>query len=645
WQATGPLTLAGDLPLPTAPIHQECLARERFFLNYCTYGYTFPYLNAAGWQRFLDWLALNGVNRPLLQGGQEAVWLEVWQKYGLTTNQVLAYFTGPAYLPWHRMSNLDHFGGPLPLSYIAGQKRLQQQLVAQARALGMRPVLSAFAGHVPAELKASHPAAKITQIRPGWGGFGAAEACWFLDPLDPLFAEVQRDFLKIQTELYGSDHAYAADPFNEIDPPSWSPDFMAGVGRGMYQSLTASDPAAVWYQMTWTFTGRWMKPSPAGPTPFRALCEAVPAGRMVLIDYVGEERELYRSTDGFYGATFLWDYIGNYGGNTYFRAPLSAVAGKVARALTQTNCAGVGCAPEGVAVNQAIYQLILEQPWHAGGVVDVHDWIQHYAESRVGRADPQFAQAWTQLLDTVLDPGPQGHFDRGSAITQLPSVAMGAKEGTAPATALAGKVASRDPRLIAGLVAALDTALQADAASQQADGYRYDLVNWLRQAMAYQSDIIKARMLQARQKGDTIALARETRRLLDLIQDLDELTATRPEFLLGPWLRDARAWGATPAEADYYEQDARRIITAWGAGLGDYAHREWNGLLRDYYLPRWWDWARTNVPTAVVGESAPAGSLDFLAAKSAQYAEAPVGDAGTIVRRFLAKYRQDMLGS
>ena len=94
WQATGPLTLAGDLPLPTAPIHQECLARERFFLNYCTYGYTFPYLNAAGWQRFLDWLALNGVNRPLLQGGQEAVWLEVWQKYGLTTNQVLAYFTG-----------------------------------------------------------------------------------------------------------------------------------------------------------------------------------------------------------------------------------------------------------------------------------------------------------------------------------------------------------------------------------------------------------------------------------------------------------------------------------------------------------------------------------------------------------------------
>ncbi len=77
------------------------------------------------------------------------------------------------------------------------------------------------------------------------------------------------------------------------------------------------------------------------------------------------------------------------------------------------------------------------------------------------------------------------------------------------------------------------------------------------------------------------------------------LTGTRHEFLLGPWIRDARAWGATPEEADYYEADARRIVTEWGGGLRDYARREWNGLLRDYYYPRWWRWANQYAPEAV----------------------------------------------
>ena len=69
WQATGPLVVKETLPLPKEKIRRVCLARERFFLNYCTYGYTFPFTDFAGWQRFLDWLALNGVNRPLMQCG------------------------------------------------------------------------------------------------------------------------------------------------------------------------------------------------------------------------------------------------------------------------------------------------------------------------------------------------------------------------------------------------------------------------------------------------------------------------------------------------------------------------------------------------------------------------------------------------
>jgi alpha-N-acetylglucosaminidase len=645
WQASGPLTLAGELPMPREKIRQVCLADERFFLNYCTYGYTFPFTDFAGWQRFLDWMAMNGINRPLLQCGQEAVWLRVWQSYGLSEDQVLHYFSGPAYLPWHRMSNLDHFDGPLPMSYITGQMELQKRLLAQARALGMRPVLSAFAGHVPEVLKLLQPDAKIMQIHPGWGGFGGTEACWFLDPLDPLFGQIQGRFLKAQTELYGTDHGYAADPFNEVDPPSWTPGFMASVGKGIYNSMAVTDANAVWYQMTWTFTGNWLKQSADGKTPLHALCEAVPNGKMVLIDYVCEEREMYKTTDGFYGSTFLWNYIGNYGGNTYFRAPMHSVAQKIELALPVRNCAGVGCAPEGLACNPEIYEMILEQPWHAGGALDDQQWIASYADRRAGHHDPQVVKAWEIMLNQVLNPGPQGHFDRGSALTAEPPTWRESKDPPAPKTALIGRVHERNPELLRGLVAALDALFQAAPDSQRADGYQYDAVNFMRQALAYNSDSVKARIEAAHQRDDPEELARQTKIMLGILRDMDALTGTRHEFMLGPWIRDARAWGATSAEADYYEADARRIVTEWGGGLNDYAHREWNGLLRDYYLPRWWYWAQKYSPEAVKNETAPGPKGRFVTSKNAGYDIAPVGDPVEVAKRLFQKYRVTMTSS
>jgi alpha-N-acetylglucosaminidase len=74
----------------------------------------------------------------------------------------------------------------------------------------------------------------------------------------------------------------------------------------------------------------------------------------------------------------------------------------------------------------------------------------------------------------------------------------------------------------------------------------------------------------------------------------DKLLGTRKEFRLGRWLEDARSCSTLPAEQDLYEWNARVQITTWGnrtcaneGGLRDYAHKEWNGLLKDFYYVRW----------------------------------------------------------
>ena len=56
---------------------------------------------------------------------------------------------------------------------------------------------------------------------------------------------------------------------------------------------------------------------------------------------------------------------------------------------------------------------------------------------------------------------------------------------------------------------------------------------------------------------------------------------------LDKWIEEARSLGVTDEQKDYYEKNARNLITTWGGSLNDYASRAWAGLLENYYSRRW----------------------------------------------------------
>jgi alpha-N-acetylglucosaminidase len=492
WLAGGPLRPARDLPPPAAKVRRACAARERFFLNYCTYGYTMPWWDWAQWERFLDWMAMNGVNRPLLQTGQESVWLHVWQEYGMPPDEIRAYFSAPAHLPWHRMANLDGWGGPLPVSYIEGQEKLQRLILARARTLGMKAVLPAFAGHVPRALARLRPEAKVVPIKPGWSGMPAEYATYFLDPKDPLFAEIQARFLAEQACRYGTDHLYAADPFNEMVPPSWEPAYLASVADSIYRGMAAADSDARWYQMTWTFTYEKLQGKWTGER-LTAMLHAVPAGRMVLLDYAAEEQEFHSLTGGAYGLPFIWNYLGNFGGNTHLSAPLQKCATLESSALRRPNCLGVGSTLEAMGVNPVIYELVLEQPWEDGSSVDLATWVANYADRRAERADPAVRAAWAGLVKNVLCDNSRRSGTYGSVFQGLPSLASW--QGRAQN--------SRQDYAPEELVHALERLFQAAPESQNADGYQYDVVNFTRQTLCNLANGIHQRMQAAAARTQT----------------------------------------------------------------------------------------------------------------------------------------------
>lgn len=71
--------------------------------------------------------------------------------------------------------------------------------------------------------------------------------------------------------------------------------------------------------------------------------------------------------------------------------------------------------------------------------------------------------------------------------------------------------------------------------------------------------------------------------------------------------------------------------------MRDYARREWNGLMKDYYYARWYKWAAEFVPEAVQNKEA-VDIEDFVKQKRV-YRTIPTSNEVEVSRRLFSKYK------
>lgn len=72
----------------------------------------------------------------------------------------------------------------------------------------------------------------------------------------------------------------------------------------------------------------------------------------------------------------------------------------------------------------------------------------------------------------------------------------------------------------------------------------------------------------------------------------DSILSGNKHFQLHTWLQQAEDFGNTPAEKKLALKNGKMQITYWGpdnpsTDLHDYANKEWSGLMKYFYLPRW----------------------------------------------------------
>jgi alpha-N-acetylglucosaminidase len=561
----------------------------RYDFNYCTFSYSMAFWDWERWERELDWMALHGVNLPLAIVGEECVWRNMLLRLGYSEEEIGKFIAGPAFLAWWEMNNLEGWGGPLPLSWYARQEQLQKQILKRMKELDMHPVLPGYCGMVP------HDARQRLGLNVSdaglWNGFQRPAN---LMPTDERFDEIATLYYEELTKLFGKSDYYSMDPFHESHDDA-SIDY-AESGRKLMAAMKRVNPKAVWVVQGWT----------ENPRP--QMADPMKAGDLLVLDLFSECRPMFgapsiwRRDVGYKQHDWLFCLLENFGANVGLHGRMDqlldnfyGLQGATLNAQLST-LKGIGFTMEGSENNPVMFELMSELPWRPEKFTK-EEWIRGYVRARYGGSSPVAAhpspleKAWLLLANSIYNC-PAGNNQQGpheSIFCGRPSL------NNFQASSWSKMKNYYDPA--STLEAArlfLEGVENVAAANATRNNLEYDLVDITRQALADQARLQYQHAIADYKAFAFESFKKDSERFLHMLLLQDSLLANRPEFRLGHWTQAALRRGTTAEEKKLYEWNARVQITTWGnrycadtGGLRDYAHKEWQGLLRDFYYPRW----------------------------------------------------------
>jgi alpha-N-acetylglucosaminidase len=241
---------------------------------------------------------------------------------------------------------------------------------------------------------------------------------------------------------------------------------------------------------------------------------------------------------------------------------------------------------EGSENNPVMFELMSELPWRPEKFTK-EAWVKDYVKARYGVEDEAIEQAWMILVNSIYNC-PAGNNQQGpheSIFCGRPSL------NNFQASSWSKMKNYYDPADTKEAARLMNSVAEKYAGNSN---FEYDLVDITRQALADQARQQYQHTIADYKGFDRQRFDKDAARFLEMLLMQDKLLGTRAEFRLGHWTQDAINAGTTAAEKKLYEWNARVQITTWGnrycadtGGLRDYAHKEWQGLLKDFYYPRW----------------------------------------------------------
>ena len=325
----------------------------------------------------------------------------------------------------------------------------------------------------------------------------------------------------------------------------------------------------------------------------KALLAGVPSGRMTLLDYHCENVELWKKTEGFYGQPYIWCYLGNFGGNTSMTGNVRESGARLENALAKggKNLRGIGSTLEGLDVMQFPYEYILEKAWETG--ISDSLWVASLADRHAGMVSESVRRAWNILFNDVY--------------VQVPTT-LGILPDFRPVMGKSRFHSTEVPYRNEVLLRAWELLLDIPDADR--DALEIDIIVVGRQLLGNCFLAVKEDFDRMYQERNLDAMKADAALMKELLSDIGRLASFHPHASVADWLSDARAYGDTMPLKDYYERNARNLITTWGGSLNDYANRAWAGMVDGYYAGRWDMYIEAVMDAAMSGNEFDQEALD-----------------------------------
>jgi alpha-N-acetylglucosaminidase len=373
-----------------------------------------------------------------------------------------------------------------------------------------------------------------------------------------------------QKKIYGTNHFYSTDIYHEIDcTDKEALSEVIRVSDGVMKNMLSNDAQAVWVIQSWTLKEETL--------------DILSDEHAMVLDLYCDTDPKWKKNNAFKGKPWIWCILQNFGGRTGMSGKIKLMAEEIPRVLSSESkgkLSGIGLAPEGIGGNPIFLSMLSEMTWRKTQP-DFSMWLRTFVRSRYAKQLEAADKAWEILLETVYT-GPEAYGPLESEICAIPSLDI-KKVSSNGGTALYYK-----PEL---LVEAWKLLLDCSEALSQSDNFKYDLVDVSRQVMSNYAKPVYKKIVDAYRNKKTEELIVYSEEFITIMEDMDKLLSTNKEFLLGKWLNDAKKIGENSIEKYSIEWNARRQITLWSSPeideFHDYANKQWAGLIKSYYLPRW----------------------------------------------------------
>lgn len=563
----GPLTRRLNFPEspPKATEHSdESVCLYRYFLNYCTFGYTLAFWKWEQWQDLLDWMMLAGYNLVLNPIGNESVWIRILCENGYSEKQAENFLCSPVFYPWQCMINIESWAGAAPKHWYEDRIKLSRKINDYLRSFGAGIMLPGYCGMVPADFKEHFP--DSNPLNQGlWCDMKRPS---IILPTNPNFERIAESYYRHQKDLFGGDINYfSTDPFHEGGNSAGIE--LADYARKCLKYMKTVSEEPVWFLQGWQ------------SNPLREMLRALSPSNVLIGNL--------RSTDVFDGgddfADYPWLYccVNNFGGQRNIHGNMNKMLKQAFEVVTDDRytCVGIGIIPEGIEHDEILFDVFAAYSIH-NKILSPDEWLKKQLIIRYGTCPDHTFEAWKIMRDEIYI-GDTEKVARESALLSRPSLTVTRVSSFSP------NEFSYD---IERLFEVFRLLMQDFGKIDVSEPYRLDIVDIARQSLAYRGWKYIEGIQNSYRCGDDVLFERNVDMLMALYDAMEKLLCCDRHTMLGSWLELAKANGTTPAEKAYFEFLARTLITVWGDRAGattlfDYAAREWSGMIEDYYRPRW----------------------------------------------------------